>query len=353
MGVTLDGISYRYDNGAPAVREMNLDIRSGELFGLLGPSGCGKTTTLRMVAGFLKPENGRIEFDNANVTYLAPEERHIGIVFQNYALFPHMTVGKNVAFGLAARSVSRTEQARRVADALALVQLPGMEDRPVTDLSGGQQQRVALARALVIEPTVLLLDEPLSNLDARLRTQTGAELRALQKRLGITTIYVTHDQAEALSLCDRIAVMRDGRIEQTGTPEELYATPSCSGVADFLGGANILPVDSVIPSDDGWCAIVCGIEIRCTCPLPEGPIVGLAVRPHTVIVASNRENENTLDALVVARRFLGSDVELSLDIRPGGQSITVLVRPGQDAEHEVGERIAIHIPPDAVWPLTR
>ncbi|MBP1911028.1 ABC transporter ATP-binding protein [Thermococcus stetteri] len=221
-----------------------LEVKSGELMTLLGPSGCGKTTTLRIIAGLEKPDSGRVFFDGTDVTNLEPGKRNIGIVFQDYALFPHMKVFENVAFGLEMRKLPREEIKRKVEWALELVGLGGFENRYPEQLSGGQQQRVALARALVIEPQVLLLDEPLSNLDAKIRERLRGEIRRIQKELGITTVYVTHDQEEAMAVSDRIAVMNSGRIEQIGTPLELYYHPKTEFVAKFLGLSNILELEA-------------------------------------------------------------------------------------------------------------
>ena len=234
----------------PAVRELTLEIREGEFFSILGPSGCGKTTTLRMVAGFELPDAGRIFFDDENVTSRPPEKRHTGMVFQNYALFPHLTVFENVAFGLRARKHPPAEISPRVMAALDLVDMRELKNRPVPQLSGGQQQRVALARALAVQPKILLLDEPLSNLDAQLRRTTRTELKNLQRRLGITTIYVTHDQEEALALSDRILVMEKGAAQQVGTPEEIYHAPANLFVMSFIGASNALP-GTITAADDG------------------------------------------------------------------------------------------------------
>jgi iron(III) transport system ATP-binding protein len=228
------------------VDSIGLKIEQGEFFTLLGPSGCGKSTTLRMIAGFEEPTSGRILFDNVDVTYDPPNRRNIGFVFQNYALFPHLTVAKNVAFGLRVRKVSSEEVLRRVAAALEEVQLAGLEQARVNQLSGGQQQRVALARALVIRPKLLLLDEPLSNLDAKLREETRAALRFLHQSSRVTTVYVTHDQDEAMAMSNRIAVLHRGKIQQIGTPEDIYERPATRFVADFIGRNNVL--DATISS---------------------------------------------------------------------------------------------------------
>src|SRR5215203_2603556 len=223
-----------------AVNDVSLDVNQGEFFGLLGPSGCGKTTTLRMIAGLEKPDTGSILFQSQDITLLPPERRGFGMVFQNYALFPHLNVFENVAFGLRARNQTKAEMTGRVNSALELVQLPGYGNRAVDELSGGQQQRVAIARAIAIEPALLLFDEPLSNLDVSLREETRSELRELVTRLGLTAVYVTHDQEEAYALCDRIAVMVGGKLMQTGRPRELYEQPAEISVASFLGRNNLI-----------------------------------------------------------------------------------------------------------------
>ncbi|MGZ3605096.1 MAG: ABC transporter ATP-binding protein, partial [Thermodesulfobacteriota bacterium] len=240
MNIKLDDVVKRFGT-LEAVSHVSLDIKDGELFTLLGPSGCGKTTILRLVGGFHKPDQGRIYFGDKEVSALAPYERNIGMVFQNYALWPHMTVASNVAYGLKLKKIATSEIAGNVSRTLKLVNLTGLETRYPGQLSGGQQQRVALARALVLNPDVLLLDEPLSNLDAKIRIQVRAEIRKLQKELGITTIYVTHDQEEALTLSDRIAVINLGKLQQIGSPRDLYERPENPFVADFIGINNLIP----------------------------------------------------------------------------------------------------------------
>lgn len=231
-------LTVSYDKNKPTLEQFSLEVEQGELLSLLGPSGCGKTTTLRSVAGFIKPDAGRIVINDRDYTQLPPNQRDIGLVFQSYALFPHLTVFNNVAFGLRMRRIPKKEVHSRVANALKMVGLEDFADRRPAQLSGGQQQRVALARATVIEPQVLLLDEPLSNLDARLRVDMRQEIRRLQQQLGITTLYVTHDQVEAMSISDRVVVMNQGEIEQIGTPESIFAAPETVFVADFMGFDN-------------------------------------------------------------------------------------------------------------------
>lgn len=237
--VRLDKVSKMFGK-ARGVENVNIDIKPGEFFTFLGPSGCGKTTTLRMIAGFYFPSEGKVLFDNQDVTTLQPNKRNIGMVFQNYALFPHMTVFENIAFGLEVRKLNKSEIRRKVEKAQSMVHLEKYGERKINELSGGQQQRVALARALVIEPNILLLDEPLSNLDAKLREETRLEIKRLQLELGVTTIYVTHDQTEAMAMSDRIMVMNNGVIQQIGSPEEIYNKPVNKFVASFIGESNVL-----------------------------------------------------------------------------------------------------------------
>jgi putative spermidine/putrescine transport system ATP-binding protein len=238
--IQLENVTKTFDGKVVAVDRVTLDIAAGEFFSLLGPSGCGKTTSLRMIAGFEMPDSGRVHVGGQDITDVPVHKRDMGMVFQSYALFPHRTVAQNVAFGLRMRDVPKADIDRRVAAALAQVALTGMEDRRPSQLSGGQQQRVALARALVIEPRVLLCDEPLGALDRKLRQQMQFELKELQKRLGVTLVFVTHDQEEALAMSDRIAVMNHGRVEQVGAPTEIYERPRTRFVADFIGEINLL-----------------------------------------------------------------------------------------------------------------
>ena len=238
--LSLRGLSKNYGGHFQAVRDLNLDVESGEFVSLLGPSGCGKTTTLQMIAGFVPPTTGTVVVEGQDMTRVAPEKRDMGVVFQSYALFPHMTVARNIGFGLEMRRMKRAESRDRIDEALSMVRLSGLEDRYPSQLSGGQRQRVAIARVLAIRPRVMLLDEPMSNLDARLRGEMHVELRALQRRLGMTTILVTHDQVEAMTMSDRIAVMAKGCIAQMGRPQEVYDKPSSEFAFRFLGHTNVL-----------------------------------------------------------------------------------------------------------------
>ena len=296
--VALSSLVKRYGT-LNAVDDVSLDVPEGQLVALLGPSGCGKTTTLRMIGGFVETDAGSIVIGGSDVTRLPPAKRNIGFGFQSYALFPHMSVARNVAFGLEMRRLPRAEIATRVAQALDRVRLGAMADRLPKQLSGGQQQRVSLARALVIEPSVLLLDEPLSNLDAQLRSEMKVEIRQIQRAMGITTIFVTHDQDEALSIADRIVVMRAGRIEQDGTPEAVFGAPRSRFVAEFMGVTNLLPGTV---EGQGRFRLADGVAVRTTAPAgpdPAGSV--LAIRPERLRIMPS-------DAAVAAgRRPAGGD----------------------------------------------
>ncbi len=320
--VRLDNVTKKFGTFT-AVKDMNLDIKDGEFFTFLGPSGCGKTTALRMIAGFYRPDTGSIYFDEEAVDAVPPFRRNTGMVFQTYALWPHMNVFGNISYGLNLRKVPREETKSRVAEALRLVGLEGLEKRLPSELSGGQQQRVALARALVIEPKVLLLDEPLSNLDAKLRVQTRVEITRLQKKLRITTIYVTHDQEEALSISDRIAVIDKGQVQQVDPPRSIYERPANRFVADFIGVANFLEgrVSGVDPSrkvvtieaDGGG-----SFDVIHTEQIQMGARVLISVRPEALElqrkdrVAATR---NILDGKIRLASYLGDTVRYEVEVR--------------------------------------
>lgn len=301
----------------PVLRNVSFEIKPGEFFFVLGPSGCGKTTLLRVLAGFLIPEDGRVFFGDKEVTFVPPHKRDAAMVFQHYALFPHMSVWDNVAYGLKVRKLPRIEIEQRVREALRLVRLEGFEKRLPAQLSGGQQQRVALARAIAVRPSLLLLDEPLSNLDAKLRTEMRSELKGLQRELNITTIYVTHDQKEALAMADRIAVMRSGQIVQVGTPTELYQKPNSRFVAEFLGDANIWEGRlKSVHSDLATVETPFG-ELYCqppSFPVREGERILVMIRPEAITVETNREkgdNEpNSFAARVEQAVYLGESMEI-------------------------------------------
>jgi len=288
-----------------ALRDVSLNVRRGEFIALLGPSGCGKSTTLNILAGLLAATSGAIWLDERRIDALRPEERGFGMVFQNYALFPHMSVRRNIGFGLAMRKVSREEIARRTREAVALVRLEGQEDKLPGQLSGGQQQRVAIARAIVIEPPLVLMDEPLSNLDAKLRLEMRAEIRRIHSGLGATTIYVTHDQEEALSLADRVVVMRAGGIRQIGSPEEVYERPVTLDVAEFMGFRNRLKGE-IVESGAGWATVRVGqAELRgaLAAPLTRGAQAILAMRPGDLTPAE--ADASTLAVKVTSGEFRG------------------------------------------------
>jgi iron(III) transport system ATP-binding protein len=304
-----------------AVDEVTLEIHSGEFVTLLGPSGCGKTTTLRLIAGFENPSTGRILLDGQDITSQPPNKRDMALVFQNYALFPHMSVFDNVAYGLQIRGLPRQQIQRQVEDSLNMMGLTGLGDRRPNQLSGGQQQRVALARSLVMEPAILLFDEPLSNLDAKLRVQMRSEIHRLQRRLNITSIYVTHDQVEAMALSDRIVVMNAGRIEQIGSPTQIYRCPSTRFVADFIGRANFVPVTPQ-PSADGTVQVSLLGKTQ-TLPLTfdyqaEMPLVAM-LRPEALTL----RNDPALPQVTVEQAmYLGAEVEYI--VNSSGQPLIVV-----------------------------
>lgn len=352
--LSLQNISKHYGS-VEAVADLSLEVERGEFFGLLGPSGCGKTTTLRMIAGLETPDAGEISFDARDITRLSPERRGFGMVFQNYALFPHLNVFENVAFGLRARHRPNKEVAERVASALSLVQLPGYERRRVDELSGGQQQRVAIARAIAIEPALLLFDEPLSNLDVSLREETRSELRELVTRLGLTAVYVTHDQEEAFALCDRISVMDAGRIRQTGTPREIYEHPAQLSVARFLGRNNLIEVirlsamragRAVFKTLQGGHTLHTAAQANNLGPLNK-PLT-LAIRPEhlqiTKAAAGDETTENSLPALVREISFAGATTTIKLDA--GGLALEALVLSPDSIN--VGEEVRVKLPAEQI-----
>ncbi len=330
-----------------AVDGVSLDIVAGEFFSLLGPSGCGKTTTLRMVGGFELPTAGRIELRGRDVTNDPPDKRPVNMVFQNYALFPHLDVRDNIAFGLRRRNVDKADITRRVGEALDLVHLPGYEKRRPNQLSGGQQQRVALARALVNRPNVLLLDEPLGALDLKLRKQLQVELKRVQVEVGITFVYVTHDQEEALTMSDRIAVMNGGRVEQLGTPEELYEHPSTRFVADFIGTTNLM-TGSIESLDGGHAIVRLASGDGCLVHAADhtvGGAVELSVRPEAVqLRASNGTSHSPLpiSGTVEQVAYLGGNVQYI--VRTGGGLAITAVAPKN------GERFPVGGAVDVSWP---
>ena len=330
-----------------AVDGVSIDIRAGEFFSLLGPSGCGKTTTLRMIGGFELPTSGRIELRGRDITNDPPERRPVNMVFQTYALFPHLTVFENVAFGLRRRKVAGDEVRRRVGASLELVRMTGFDKRKPDQMSGGQQQRIALARALVNEPTVLLLDEPLGALDLKLRRQLQVELKRVQLEVGITFVYVTHDQEEALALSDRIAVMRAGRVEQLGTPEELYDRPGSRFVADFIGTTNII-AGTVASRDSGVAVVLLDGGERCLAPdvRAVGDAVELAVRPEVLRLVPDADDAEgsddahpSLHGQVLQSAYLGTSV--SHQVQTDGGLVLTVIMPRSAARPAPGDRVQV------------
>ena len=336
-------------NETPAVQDFNLSAEQGEFVSFLGPSGCGKTTTLRMVAGFELPTSGNITIGDQDLTFVPPNKRNVGMVFQSYALFPNMTVAGNIGYGLKAAGKHKSEIAKRVEEMLAIIHLENMGNRYPFQLSGGQQQRVALARALAIRPRVLLLDEPLSALDAKIRVELRQEIRRIQQQLGITTIYVTHDQEEALSISDRIVVMSEGRIEQIGSSSEIYNFPKTEFVANFVGQLNLLPVD-IVNLPDGLVKVG-GQVVRTNQVLDHknGNAIRLAVRPEE-LNAGHREGENNLLGRVSTVTYLGPVVRVRLDVN--GSLLTIdMFNERRLHVPVVGDSFEFSFHPDACWLL--
>jgi putative spermidine/putrescine transport system ATP-binding protein len=342
----LDAVTRRFAGAGgqafAALNELSLTIRRGEFIALLGPSGCGKSTALNCIAGLLPLSGGSIWLDEMRIDTLPPERRGFGMVFQNYALFPHMSVVKNIGFGLRMRGVAATDVEARVKKALALVQLTGQEHKLPGQLSGGQQQRVAIARAIVIEPPLVLMDEPLSNLDAKLRLETRAEIRRIHRELGRSTVYVTHDQDEALSLADRIVVMKDGVVQQIAAPQDVYAQPANLHVARFMGYRNVL--DLAIVRQDGERVVLSGAGLTLTGvrkqPLP-GPTARLAIRPEEIAVGEGSGGANTITGRVDNVEYCGRDSLLDIVIE-GGAMLHVRALPGVRS----GDTIRVTVPPE-------
>jgi spermidine/putrescine transport system ATP-binding protein len=328
-----------------AVRELTLEIGDGEFFSLLGPSGCGKTTTLRLIAGFEEPSEGRIFIGDREVTQTPAHKRPVNTVFQSYALFPHLSVADNVGFGLRFHSVEKRERRRRVGEALQLVRLDGFERRKPSQLSGGQQQRVALARALVLEPAVLLLDEPLGALDAKLRRSLQIELKSIQEAVGITFVYVTHDQEEALTMSDRMAVMADGLVQQLGTPRDVYEEPATTFVADFLGVSNLMDARA-----EGGGRVRLG---DATLTAGRGDLdargdVRLTIRPERIRVEPpGAAGENRLPGTVTRVVYLGAATQVLLELA-GGQTLQATSSAADGIPPGEGDAVTIHLPPDAL-----
>ena len=342
-GIRVEDVNLSYGTNH-VLKDVNLDVQPGEFFAFLGPSGCGKTTLLRLIAGFNRADSGRVLIGGEDVSRLPPWKRDVGMVFQSYALWPHMSVRRNVAFGLEERRLPRREIERRAAAALDLVGLAALADRRPSQLSGGQQQRVALARTIAVEPKVLLLDEPLSNLDAKLRMQVRRELHDLQRRLGITAIFVTHDQEEANTICDRIAVMNDGVVQQVGTPVELYERPANLFVASFLGTANIL--DGTVVGAGAERAFAIG-DLRV--PLPAGTPEGakMVFRPQDARIGATGAGTTAVPGTIAHREFLGSTVRYGVSIA-GTEIVVDTPFHAGDPMHEVGAAVEVGVPTRAV-----
>jgi spermidine/putrescine transport system ATP-binding protein len=348
--VRLEELTKVFDGAVVAVDGIDVEMPPAEFFTLLGPSGCGKTTTLRMIAGFERPTSGRILLDGADVAQVPPHRRNVNTVFQSYALFPHLDVAGNVAFGLKYTKASKEEKARRVAEVLDLVRLGGFQTRKPVQLSGGQQQRVALARALILKPRVLLLDEPLGALDARLRKGLQVELKALQHEVGVTFVFVTHDQEEALTMSDRIAVMNDGRIEQAGSPKEVYEEPQTVFVADFLGVSNLLPAEGLGRDDGGSTLRIADRTFRAE----KGDLTARGdlkamIRPERITVErQGAAGDNRLPGLVERSVFLGGAYEIHVRVLGGELLRLTMANDGNSIGLEQGTPVTLYLPPDAL-----
>ncbi len=324
------------DNGFVAVKDFNLEVKRGEFVTFLGPSGCGKTTTLRMIAGFDLPTEGQILLNGKDISNLPPYKRPINTVFQRYALFPHMNIYENIAFGLKQKKLPKDEIARKVKKVLEMVDLEGFEDRKVTTLSGGQQQRIAIARALVNEPEILLLDEPLGALDLKMRKEMQIELKNMHKRLGITFIYVTHDQEEALTMSDKIVVMNEGKIQQIGTPEDIYNEPKNAFVADFIGESNIFK--GIMTGEKK--VRFCGGEFECVDDVPEGTLIDAVVRPEDVILGG--PDKGTITGVVTSVIFKGIHYEITVE----SGKYEMVIQSTKSAT--VGEKVGMSLDPDGI-----
>ena len=350
-GVRLQDITKTFGK-VHGVKELNIDIQPGEFFTFLGPSGCGKTTTLRMIAGFYYPTEGKIFFDERDVTRLQPNKRDIGMVFQNYALFPHMTVNENIAFGLEVRKFSKEDIKAKVDEVRGLVRLDQYGERKINELSGGQQQRVALARALVIKPDILLLDEPLSNLDAKLREETRIEIKRLQAELGVTTVYVTHDQTEAMAMSDRIMVMENGYVQQIGTPQEIYNRPVNRFVSSFIGESNtlemtIMSIDSekvVVKNEQGVTLMGLLENSSPLAPMNKGETIHVSIRPESILQG---DGENTLTGEIIFVEFTGLSVNYIVKI-PGITLKVMIINTGGKLLR-IGDSIQLTIPSRSLY----
>lgn len=341
--LSLRGLTKHYPGTEkPAIDDLNIEVESGSLVALLGPSGCGKTTTMKMIAGLLKPTSGDILFDETSILKIPPEKRGAVMVFQNYLLFPYMTVAQNVGYGLKMRKVEQATIDRRVDEMLELVKLPGMGSRKPKELSGGQQQRVALARALIVNPNLLLLDEPLSNLDAHLRFEMRDLIREIQKSMGITTIFVTHDQEEAAVLADRIALILNGTLQQFDTPMTLYDQPASREIAGFFGGVNFLAGEQ---RDGGFTTLLGRFET----PRAARDGAGiLTIRPEDIRIAGSA-GPNTVEGIVASHIYMGTHSRLKVDV--GDTRLNVVASADAIRTHGDGQPIHLTLPPEKLWVL--
>lgn len=370
LSVTFENLSKRFGS-AVAVDDLSLEIPASELFFFLGPSGCGKTTSLRMVAGFETPSSGVLRFGEKEMTRVPPHKRNTGMVFQNYALWPHMTTKANVEYGLRVRKIERKEREHRVREALEMVRLGHLAERFPSQMSGGQQQRVALARALVIRPDVLLLDEPLSNLDAQLRLEMRAEIKRLHEQTGTTALYVTHDQEEALSIADRVAVLKDGVLQQVGTPREIYQRPASRFVAEFIGETNLIP-GSVKSMDAEYCEIETPVGVllasRPERPIEIGENVYCSIRPESWHVSKENQAQaqtqtrNRLSSQLMSVMYLGAREQYQVLLTGGGQSrgeseswrhVKIAVSNPRTAPPQAGSTLMLSCDPAEVVVLNR
>jgi putative spermidine/putrescine transport system ATP-binding protein len=347
--IDIIAVTKSYDGNIRAVDAVDIGIREGEFFSLLGPSGCGKTTTLRMIAGFETPTAGRIEVGGADVTHVPAHKRDMGMVFQNYALFPHRSVGENVGFGLRMRGMDRGTIARKVADALAQMELVGYEDRRPGQLSGGQQQRVALARAIVIEPRVLLCDEPLGALDKKLRQAMQFELKQLQRKLGLTMVFVTHDQEEALAMSDRIAVMNAGKVEQIGTPSDIYDRPGTRFVADFIGDTNLFRGEVIHAGGKCLLQVDPALSIELAAPIEATGPLSIALRPEKIrLAAPSNATGHGLDGVVESANFQGGAVLYRIEAAGGRRLLAQQPNNGAHALFQAGAAVALRWKPSDI-----
>ncbi|GAA0176642.1 ABC transporter ATP-binding protein [Clostridium sediminicola] len=344
--INLKDITVSYDGKVDILKKLNIDIEEGKLVSLLGPSGCGKTTTLRVIAGFIQPKSGEFILDEKDYTNIPVHKRNFGLVFQSYALFPHLTVFDNVAFGLKMKKTGKKEIKKAVDEILKVVDLDGYGSRYPKELSGGQRQRVALARALVIEPKLLLLDEPLSNLDAKLRLKMRVEIRRLQQKLGITTVFVTHDQEECFSISDKVAVMNGGIIEQYDTPEKIYASPASEFVARFVGFENFIDLKKI---EGNMYQSKSGTKFDCDLDNKniniKDEVVG-TIRPDDIQIMSDESSigDNILEGTVEIRTYLGKEYQYSINTEVG----TILVTDNKDKKFDQGDKVKILLPSNKI-----